>query len=359
MNAKELAAIKSRVDANKRAAQRKPHSPAAAPTTRRRPTRTPSAIDGELLMPTPHATEFVPDPSAGPISVRSAPRRSTTTEQLDFFPIALVDASLKSDFATLEHPFFGLSKVPDTSIRKYEHNGNSITITPSTAGICTIWDKDVLIYAASALSEEVNRGGRVSRTLRIHAHDFLRYAKRSTGKRAYDLLTAALERLAGTRIKTDITTGGTRKRAGFGMIDSWKIIERTNGKMSSLEITLSEWFFDAVVNAEVLTLNRRYFELTGGIERRLYELARKHVGRQTHPFKISIATLFKKSGSTTTLREFRRLIRDAEARNNLPDYLIAFDQEAGMVTFSSRIRKTPTAQGAVPTLRSVSIANPA
>ena len=294
MNAKELAAIKSRADANKRAAQRE-RQPPAGPKERRPPRARSAAIEGELLLPAPRATEFVPDPSADAVSVRSTRRRSSTTEQLDFFPIALVDASLKSDFATLEHPFFGLSKVPDTSIRKYEHNGNSITITPSTAGICTIWDKDVLIYAASALSEELNRGGRVSRTLRIHAHDFLRYAKRSTGKRAYDLLTAALERLAGTRIKTDITTGGTRKRAGFGMIDSWKIIERTNGKMSSLEITLSEWFFDAVVNAEVLTLNRRYFELTGGIERRLYELARKHVGRQTHPFKISIATLYKKA----------------------------------------------------------------
>jgi plasmid replication initiation protein len=53
----------------------------------------------------------------------------------------------------MEHPLFSLSKSPDLNIRVYEHNGSSITITPSANGLATIWDKDVLLFAISSLVE--------------------------------------------------------------------------------------------------------------------------------------------------------------------------------------------------------------
>jgi len=46
-------------------------------------------------------------------------------------------------------------------------------------------------------------------------------------------------------------------------------------------MTLSEWLYNAAIGREVLTLNRDYFRLDGGLARRLYELARKHCGHQT------------------------------------------------------------------------------
>jgi plasmid replication initiation protein len=308
-------------------------------------------VEGEVLDP------ISPAPIAGQIMeeaalVHAMPRRKKTAdlgEQLDFFPIKLVDAPLKNDLASMEHPFFSLSKTPDLNIRHYEHNNNSITITPSGKGMATIWDKDVLLYAASALSDELNRGGKVSRTIRLRAHDLLRYTGRGLGKDAYDRLQEAFERLAGTRIKTDITTGGTRKRSGFGLLESWKIVERAgSGKMDAIEMVVPEWFIDSVLSAEVLTMNHAYFKLKGGLERRFYEIARKHVGKQPK-WTVSVATLLKKSGSRTNIREFRRGLRAVCAANALPDYTIELDEKSEIVTLRPRAKEPiPTTDPVIP-----------
>jgi plasmid replication initiation protein len=71
----------------------------------------------------------------------------------DFFVADILDWALKDDRASMEHPFFSLAKKPDIRIRRYEHNGVSVTVTPSVLGIATIWDKDILIYAISQLVE--------------------------------------------------------------------------------------------------------------------------------------------------------------------------------------------------------------
>jgi hypothetical protein len=64
----------------------------------------------------------------------------------------MLDWAVKDDRASMEHPMFSLARNPDRRIRRYQHNGVSVTITPSLLGIATIWDKDVLIYAISQLS---------------------------------------------------------------------------------------------------------------------------------------------------------------------------------------------------------------
>ena len=236
----------------------------------------------------------------------------------------------------MEHPLFSLSKAPDLKIRVYEHNGNTVTITPSAAGLATIWDKDILLFAISCLVEAQNRGLPVSRTLRLQARDLLVYCNRGTSGAEYDALVKAFDRLAGTRIKTDITTGKKRTRQGFGLIESWSIVERTtSNRMASIELTLSEWLYNAIVATEVLTLSRDYFRLRKGIERRLYELARKHCGLQAK-FTIGLDMLLKKSGAMCSLREFRRQIREVAATNTLPDYTITFDDSDDEVTLWTR-----------------------
>ncbi len=256
--------------------------------------------------------------------------------QQDFFLAQIFDAPLKDDHATMEHPMFSLSKTPDLNIRVYEHKGNSITITPSAAGLATIWDKDILLFTISCLVEAQNRGLPIGRAVRLRARDLLVYCNRGTSGAEYDALAKAFERLAGTRIRTDITTGKKRTRRGFGLVESWSIVERTTSqRMASIELTLSEWLFNAIVATEVLTLSRDYFRLRKGLERRLYELARKHCGLQAK-FTIGLETLLKKSGATCSLREFRRQIREIAAANALPDYTISFDLEADKVTLWTR-----------------------
>jgi plasmid replication initiation protein len=60
-------------------------------------------------------------------------------------------------------------------------------------------------------------------------------------------------------------------------------------------VTLSDWVFNAINAREVLTLHRNYFRLRKPLERRLYEIARKHCG-QAREWRIGLAKLKVKCG---------------------------------------------------------------
>ena len=143
----------------------------------------------------------------------------------------------------------------------------------------------------------------------------------------YRRLREAFERLAGTRITTNIVTGDDGGHQGFGLIESWEIVRKTRaGRMVSVSVTLSEWLYRAVLARSVLTLNRDYFGLRKPLERRLYELARKHCGRQPG-WRVSVEMLLKKSGSARPRRVFRAMLREIIRDDRLPDYLLV--EEAG------------------------------
>jgi plasmid replication initiation protein len=256
----------------------------------------------------------------------------------DFFIADILDWALKDDRHSMEHPFFSLSK-KDLKTWHYEHNGVSITITPNAEhGRANIWDKDILLYCISLLVEGLNRGRTdITRTVRLTAYDLLVTTNRTTGGRSYEELRAALERLRSTSITTNISTNGTRQSRGFGLIDNWEIVERSaaNGRMLAVEITLNKWLYNALLAREVLTLNRDYFRLSGGLERRLYELARKHCGNQAK-WKIGMELLHKKSGSRATLIKFREILKRVVAANCLPDYAVSYDAAADEVLFYTK-----------------------
>lgn len=243
----------------------------------------------------------------------------------DFFLADLFDYALKDDGASMEAPIFTLSTKPDLSIWQWtSKDGNkSVKVTPSVLGRATQHDKDVLIYVVSQLTEALNRGrdDAKNRTVRFTVYDFLVTTNRRTDGESYKRLHEAFERLAGTRISTDIKTGGQRTREGFGIIDRWKIIEKsqTDERMIAVEVTLSEWLYNAVSAFEVLTIHPDYFRLRKPLARRLYEIARKHCGHQTQ-WTISLDLLQAKAGSKSTLKEFRRAVRQIEADDSLPEY---------------------------------------
>jgi plasmid replication initiation protein len=258
----------------------------------------------------------------------------------DFFIADLVDWALKDDRHSMEHPMFALSKKPDLKVRHYEHNGNSITITPSGKGLATIWDKDILIYAVSQLIEGLNQDREPSRTIRMVAYDLLVSTNRHTGGGDYDQLEEAFNRLRGTSITTNITTNGERIRHGFGLIDEWRIIEKTpaGGRMIAVEITISRWLYNAVLAHEVLTLNRHYFRLSSALERRLYELARKHCGHQVK-WIVGMEVLHRKSGSASPLKRFRLEVKRIATSDVIPDYRLRYESDADQITFYTKDTK--------------------
>ncbi|MGX9353391.1 replication initiator protein A (plasmid) [Shimia sp. W99] len=238
----------------------------------------------------------------------------------DFFVCDIFDALPKGDLASMEHPIFSLATRPDRSVMHYEHGEVMVEITPSVRGRATIHDKDILIYCVSQLMAALNAGRAVSRELHLTARDLLVATNRETSGDGYKRLREAFERLAGTRITTNIRTGDKEVTTGFGLIESWQIVRKSKGgRMVSVMVTLSDWLFRAVTARSVLTLSRDYFRLRRPLERRLYELVRKHCGRQPE-WRCSLETLLKKSGSASPRRVFRAMVRDIIARDTLPDY---------------------------------------
>lgn len=245
--------------------------------------------------------------------------------QGDFFVCDILAAVPKQDLASLEHPLFSLSTRPDRRILEYTHNGVEITVTPSVKGRATIFDADILIFCISQLMGALNAGRPTARTLTLTAHDLLIATGRETSGDGYRRLREAFERLAGTRITTNIVTGAEETTTGFGLIESWQIVRRTRGgRMVSVAVTLSDWLYRAVLAKSVLTLSRDYFSLRKPLERRLYELARKHCGRQAL-WRISVEKLCRKSGSQSPRRVFRAMVREIIREDRLPDYTLSED----------------------------------
>jgi len=255
--------------------------------------------------------------------------------QRDLFVCDIVDAVPKGDISSMENPVFTLSTKPDMRTRRYERGENWIQVAPSRTGLATVHDRDVLIYCISQCMAALNDGKQVQRRMRFKAYDLLVATNRQTSGRGYELLRDALRRLQGTQIETNLRQGGKEYFRVFGLVDSAEIVKETrDGRMLDVEVTLSDWVFDAIENNHILTLNRQYFKLRKPLERRLYEIARKHCGAQSL-WKVGIELLRDKCGSSSTLKEFRRLlgkiIEDDAEHNHMPDYVFIIEGDIVMV----------------------------
>ena len=273
----------------------------------------------------------------------------------DLFVCDILDAVPKGDMASMEHPLFSLSTKPDHNTRHYENGDKWLEVIPSDTGLATVHDRDVLIYCISQCMAAYKKGREVSRHMEIDAYRLLEATNRASSGAGNDLLKSALDRLAGTRIKTNITQGDTESTDNFGMIDGYSIVSETKHKrIQKLTVTLSDFIFAAINNNNVLTLNPEYFRLRKPIERRLYELARKHCGKQPK-WTIYLENLAKKSGSTSSAKEFKRMISKVITANSeqqyLPDY--TFSLTGDLLTVRPiKVRRADSSIKTLPPLKS-------
>ena len=275
--------------------------------------------------------------------------------QHDLFICDVADAVLKDVMQHMEHPFYSLSKKPETTVKRYENGNKWLQITPSVKGLATIYDKDILIYCISQIMAKLKDGLPVSPRVRINSRELLIFTNRGTSGREYQSLLDALDRLEGTRIRTNIVTGDEEQVDGFGLIDASSIRRKhgLDGRLLWCEVKLSDWVFNAIRNEEVLTLHRDYFRLRKPIERRVYEIARKHCGQQKS-WRITLAKLLLKTGSQSPQKRFRQMIRQLAEHDHLPDYHVTFEVEADMVVFTNRgtMSPAPLIEGSIPPLQS-------
>lgn len=273
--------------------------------------------------------------------------------QLRLFVTDIEAWPARGDRHSMEHAFFSLRKGVDTTDRRYEHNGAVVEIRPTSAGIPTIWDKDLILFIVANLKQQMNRGVKFDPGARISidSYNFLLSTSRGDGATQYARLAAAIDRLTGTSYKTSIPSGGKIKDNWWHWLEDVEVIRSPKGRVISFTTRLPSWLMDAVSSGELLRYSRDYFRIPGAIERRMYELCRKHCGNQRQ-WRISIETFAKKIGaragnagaSPATIREFRRSIRETLSpgvlpdtwTKDLPDYTVQYLEASGMLVFTNR-----------------------
>ncbi len=227
----------------------------------------------------------------------------------------------------MERPFFSLAKRKRVQPISYKSPDGSVWVEVKAVpdyGMATIWDADILIWAASILTAmKGRRENDLPRTLNFHPADLLRGINRGVGGENYERLRAGLGRLQSTTIQTNIRGKGKRKTRQFSWIESWtEVIDEPSGQTRGMQITLSEWLYEGIVmEGGVLAIDPDYFRLTGGRERWLYRVARKHAGGNDpeRGFTISLPTLFEKSGAEGSYRRFKFELKRIVEQNGLPE----------------------------------------
>lgn len=247
-------------------------------------------------------------------------------DQFDLFLPYIADLNFRDQREMMERPFFSLAKTKRVKPIDYTSPDQKLWVHVSANpdyGMATIWDADILIYCASLLADMARRGiNDIPRKLHIMPYDLLRSIGRPTTGRAYELLGQALDRLVATTIKTNIRAEN-RREATFSWLDGWtQLVDERTERSKGMTLELSNWFYEGVMmKGGVLAIDRAYFNISGGRERWLYKVARKHAGGAgTDGFAIAMPTLFEKSGAEGEYRRFKFEIVKLAEKNALPGY---------------------------------------
>jgi len=140
--------------------------------------------------------------------------------------------------------------------------------------------------------------------------------------------TRALDRLQSTTVATSLRQTSERRMHRFSWINEWTERADAHGRADGIDLIVPDWFYRAVHDeALVLTIDRAYFALTGGLERWLYRIVRKHAGRQRAGWRFEFQHLYAKSASLSPYKRFAFELRDLARRQPLPGYHLAVDRD--------------------------------
>ena len=250
----------------------------------------------------------------------------------------------------MAYPFFSLAKSKRTVPITFRTKEISLRVEGTHEhGIATIWDADVLIWAASQIVEARDQGLPTSRLMATTPYEILRFVGRGTGINQYDRLRAALDRLQSTTIATSMRQVAMRRLHRFSWINEWKERADEAGRPHGISLILPDWFYTGLLDPSlILTLDPVYFTLSGGIERWLYRLVRKHAGRQPAGWQFEFRHLYAKSGSVMRASDFARYLRRIAFAQALPGYQLHVERDkAGNEVLKFRVRTRPPIQRSI------------
>ena len=147
-------------------------------------------------------------------------RYKSEREQLDLFRALPGDLAPRDAQDLMAYPFFALAK--SKRVVPIDFRAGAIAIRVEAVpehGMATIWDADVLIWAASQIVEARDAGLKTSRLMAATPYEILTFVGRGTGARDYDRLKAGLDRLQSTSVLTSIRQSTERRRHRFSWIN--------------------------------------------------------------------------------------------------------------------------------------------
>jgi plasmid replication initiation protein len=268
--------------------------------------------------------------------MRRTPSCPSTTDrgergQLDLFRSIPGTVTARDAQDLMAWPFFSLAKSRRTAPIDFRMGATWISVEAVPEhGMATIWDADVLIWAASQLVGARDAGAPTSRLMATTPHEILTFIGRGTGRDNYDRLKAGLDRLQSTTVATSIRQQHQRRRHRFSWINEWQERLDPHGRPQGIELILPDWFYAGVLDRSlILTIDRAYFDLTGGLERWLYRIVRKHGGRQAGGWSFDFAHLHLKSGVLSPFKRFAFELRAIVRRQPLPGYTLSIEHAFG------------------------------
>jgi plasmid replication initiation protein len=160
-------------------------------------------------------------------------------EQLELFR-SLPGDLVARDAQDLEaYPFFSLAK--SRRVVPIEFRAGKINIRVEGVpehGVATIWDADLLIWAASQIVEARDAGLKTSRLMAATPYEILTFVGRGTSARDCDRLKAELDQLQSTTVMTSIRQPSERRRHRFSWINEWKETAGPYDRPLGLELIL-------------------------------------------------------------------------------------------------------------------------
>lgn len=252
-------------------------------------------------------------------------------QQLELFRTLPGDLAPRDVQDLMAHPFFSLGKTHRIIPIDYRTGDVAIRVEAMAEhGMATIWDADILIWAASQIVEARDSGLRTSRLMAATPHKILTFIGRGAGARDYHRLKAALNRLQSTTIATTLRQSSVGQSRRFSWLNEWTEHADAHGRANGIDLIVSEWFYKAVLeDALVLTIDRQYFKLTGGLERWLYRIVRKHAGKQHAGWRFDFRHLYGKSASLSAYKRFAFELRNIARRQPLPGYRLSVERDRG------------------------------
>lgn len=234
-----------------------------------------------------------------------------------------IEGAIQGERRLMAYPFFALEKGGKQTEIVHELRGAKITIRAGKTGMATMWDKKILLYAATLLLKKSKKGQEVSQDVVFTAHDFfLAVGQEKVGKRNYERFAEALSRLQGTQIQTDVKTGGQIHRGWFSWLESAEAVyhEGPEGieRLRAVKVRLCAFLFQAIMReAQIYDYHPEYFQLPP-TEQRIYELARCHC--DSGPFVIGLEELQKLVGAQGVLSKFRLKMIELQDSDVIPGY---------------------------------------